>query len=203
MSLAIAYLKAYFDRGDVTQADYAARCEVDAAHISKLLRGQVAISGRNLPKFIAGFSSEIDRFGFLVAYLRDQIPTEYAHKVTVTADVRGSDTTVGKAAEFAESEVYTAALGHIASLLPTQIQEKLYHLAKALRSDLELQDVFHAIMRYVPRDQPRIGHVPIVGAEYPLGTANGTIAAEAPLADIAVEEETRRRDQAKRAKKSS
>lgn len=144
MSFAIDYLEAHL--AQTSQAEFALRCGIDPSTLTKLLKGEVAISGKNVPKLLLGFSRKRQRQEFLTAYLRDEIPAEHSDEITISIGIPGA-----LCESDIDEKIWVEALASVASQLPPHTQEQLYHLARALRHDASLRDVFKGIMRYVPR----------------------------------------------------
>ena len=166
MSLAVAFLQDYFARGETTQASFAAACGINESHVSKLLRGEIRISGLNLEKLLAGLPIEHDKLSLIAAYLRDQIPTDHAHQIRVELADDGSESSMVEehAPGDARAALSDAALASVLKLLPDATRDQLFHFAVALRRDADLQEMFRAVMRYVPRETARPTRTnPIVG----------------------------------------
>lgn len=149
MSLAVEHLRDYLARENVTQADFGKACGYDASLVSNVLSGSVGISARNLDRLLSGVKPPTDKLRFIAAYLRDQVPAEHVHQVSVNVENDGSAAN-GDATD--EASLVSVAITHLLDELPMHTKTQLFHFVKALRRDTQLRSVFEGLMRYVPTD---------------------------------------------------
>jgi transcriptional regulator with XRE-family HTH domain len=148
MSLAIEHLRDYLAREKVTQAEFAHACGYDASLVSNVLSGAIGISARNIERLLHGVQPTEDKLRFVAAYLRDQIPAEFVHQVSVAIEPNSEVGTDGSN----DADLASVAILHLAEELPMHTKTQLFHFVKALRRDAQLRSVFEGLMRYVPDD---------------------------------------------------
>lgn len=152
MSLALDNLAEYLKRaaasGD-TKADFARASGVHPSLITNILDGDVALSGKNVPKILQGFRTKDDRLAFLLAYLHDEIPQEHANEISVQL---AKSSTEGLA-ESSIADAQEAQLLEAFFALPSDAyRRRVVTLVRALRSDAQLRDLFKSTVDYIQPD---------------------------------------------------
>lgn len=142
MSLTVDFLREYFARPDVTQADYAKLAGIDPSLLTKLMQEEVLISSKNLRKLLRGFPHFTDRVAFLNAYLRDQLPGEYADAISIR---------LVKTPESAneEGDQEESLLQAFEALPSDAYKRRVIRFVRQLGRDAELRRYFAMTMRYV------------------------------------------------------
>lgn len=145
MSLAVDYLREYLSEPNTTQAEFARGCGMTAPNISDVLKGDVAISRRNVGKLLRGFPQN-KRLHFLQAYLHDEIPEEYADDVTIQISSRRSRAQE----ECTLAEAVEAALVSAFRSLPSDTYRgRVLTLVRALRGDEKLRELLKLTVEYL------------------------------------------------------
>lgn len=150
MSLAVDFLREFFARRETSQTDFARAAGMTPTNVTDLLKGDVAISGRNLDKLLRGFRSEKDRRDFLTAYLRDQIPADYADDITIQlrAPAEGMVCEGGDERDTLDAQIM---LGFAA--LPSDLfRRRLVNFVQHLRGDAQLRDLFARTVAYLEEE---------------------------------------------------
>lgn len=153
MSLATDFLAEVFARKDYNQSDFARACGMTPTNVTDLLKGDVAISGRNLTKLLRGLRTEKDRLDFLTAYLCDQVPADYADEISIrlTAPAAACGMVMESSDPANELE---AQLILAFSALPSDLyRRRLLRLTQTLRKDADLRDLFARTMAYLEEQQ--------------------------------------------------
>lgn len=139
-NLALDYLREHL--ANKTQLAFAQAAGMTAQNIGDILRGDVAISDRNLPKLLRAFDEEAQRQEFLAAYLRDRVPNEYADVVQIVAR--------GAAVRESTSADVTADLLEAFTALPSDLyRRRVVRLLQQLRRDDALRDLFVRTVAYL------------------------------------------------------
>lgn len=148
MSLALDFLKEYLNRPSQTQTDFAMAAGMTPTNVSDLLKGDVAISDRNLAKLIRGLRSEKDRHDFLTAYLRDRVPSDYADIITV--HLRPPVVETGMVMEAGDDEPLDAQIIRAFASLPSDLyRRRVIRFLEHLKKDGSLRDLFTRLVAYL------------------------------------------------------
>lgn len=148
MSLALDFLKEYLSRPDQTQADFAVAAGMTPPNVSDLLKGDVLLSDRNLPKILRGLRSERDRHDFLAAYLRDRVPADYADVISV--HLKQPAVTGGLLMEDGEGEPLDVQIVHAFAALPSDLyRRRVIRFLGHLKKDPGLRDLFTRTVFYL------------------------------------------------------
>lgn len=145
VSLALDFLRAHLEHQQISQAEFARRCDMTPANFSEVINGTVALSARNLERLLRGFKDEQDQLEFLAAYLRDEIPKEYADRIEVSSGKRSFIVEEGAAGDADLVANYSA--------LPTKkLREAVQICLRQLRIDSEFRALFVQTMNYMIGD---------------------------------------------------
>jgi transcriptional regulator with XRE-family HTH domain len=151
MSLAVDFLSEFFARGETTQTDFARAAGMTPTNVTDLLKGDVAISGRNLDKLLRGLRTEKDRKDFLTAFLRDQIPADYADDITIQLQAHKTE---GALEDPDDAGALEGQMILAFASLPSDLhRRRLVHFAQTLRGDAKLRDLFARTMAYLEEEK--------------------------------------------------
>lgn len=154
MSLALDYLSDYLERTKTTQADYAKSSGIDPSLFTKLVQKEVAMSGKNLPKLLRGIREDRERLDFLTAYLRDQIPADFADSITI--HLNGQPAPDGGLMESGEEESLDAQIAQSFAALPSDLyRRRVIRFLNHLKKDGSLRDLFSRTVAYLEESDAR------------------------------------------------
>lgn len=138
MSLAIDFLRGYFSRPDApSQADFAKASGMTGANVTDLLNAQVGISGRNVSKLLRGLGNDPDRLAFLAAYLRDEVPSDFADAIHIGVRTSGLEEPPE-----GEQSLQDDLLQAFAALPSDMHRRRTVKFLQHLRRDHGLRDLF-------------------------------------------------------------
>ncbi len=148
MSLALDFLKEYLSRPGQTQTDFAMSAGMTPTNVTDLLKGDVAVSDRNLAKLIRGFRTEKDRHDFLTGYLRDRVPADYADVITV--HLRSPEGRPGLVMEDPAEDSLELQLTQAFAALPSDLyRRRVIRFLNHLKKDGSLRDLFTRTVAYL------------------------------------------------------
>ena len=148
VSASLSFLNEYLRREGVTQVAFAEACGMAASNLSAILNRDTAVSGENIQKLLKGIRSKEAKLRMLAAYLRDEIPREFADEIAIQLvnDI-GSD--VSLVMEAPRRDAASVLLSAFNELPTTTLKAQVSLLARRLRDDEELRDLFTRMMSYI------------------------------------------------------
>lgn len=147
MSLALDFLSEYLASTGTTQVDYAKAAGIDPSLFSQIKTGDVTINGKNFPKLLRGLRDEPARLEFLNAHLRDQIPPDFAEKISVR--ITPSTKAPGFPADDSEVSLEAQVMTRFADLPSDKHRRRVIRFLKHLKGDHTLQALFVKTVDYL------------------------------------------------------
>lgn len=130
----------------MTQAEFAIACGMDASTITDVLSGNVRISSRNIEKLLHGLPARAEQLQFLAAYLRDEIPLDYANDISVGVEKSVAQKQEKSAAAYGADE--GDLLNAYRELSARKHRDLALSVIRQIRSDTELRNLISQVMEY-------------------------------------------------------
>lgn len=146
MSLALEFLSSFFEVPKNTRADFAKAAGIDASLVTNILQGDVQLSSKNIPKLLRGFRTDHERREFLAAYLKDQVPRDFADDIRIHLSHLASGEDANTAED--EAELQARLIRAWLDLPNAKYRRRVVNFLVDLRKDAALRDLFARTMAY-------------------------------------------------------